>query len=89
MPLLRRVCGATGRAAHLLLLEIERLRADGNSSHAALARALTETGVPAPKGGTIWTHTTVARLLARTGQKRRAVGSYDDRSTASAAAQAT
>jgi hypothetical protein len=32
-----------------------------------LARALTEDGVSTPRGGDVWTHTTVARLLARTG----------------------
>ena len=29
-----------------------------------LARALSERGVPTPRGGNVWTHTTVARLLA-------------------------
>jgi DNA invertase Pin-like site-specific DNA recombinase len=56
---------AAARAAHRLLLEVEWLRAAGHASHAALARALTERGVPTPRGGAAWTHTTVARLLAR------------------------
>ncbi|WP_431266985.1 recombinase family protein [Dankookia sp. P2] len=53
------------RAAHRLALEVERLRAEGVVGQAAIARALTERGVPAPRGGTAWTHTTVARVLAR------------------------
>ncbi|MBK1660595.1 hypothetical protein CKO45_20455 [Paracraurococcus ruber] len=32
---------------------------------AAIARALTERGVPTPRGGAAWTHTTVARVLER------------------------
>ena len=56
--------GAT-RSAHRLALEVEALRADGMSSHAEIARALSGRGVPTPRGGTTWTHTTVARLLAR------------------------
>jgi DNA invertase Pin-like site-specific DNA recombinase len=55
-----------GRTAHRLLLEVERLRPMGQASHAAIARALTERGVPTPRGGVAWTHTTVVRLLART-----------------------
>ena len=61
--LARRV--AAERAAHRLLLEVDRLRADGIFSLQAMARALTERGVLAPGGGGIWTHTTVGRLLAR------------------------
>lgn len=57
---------AAERAAYRLVLEVERLRAEGVTSHAALARALTERGVPAPRGGVGWTHTTVARALLRT-----------------------
>ena len=57
--------GAAGRAAHRLALEIERLRADGVVTHAALARTLTEIRVPTPRGGALWTHTTVARVLTR------------------------
>ena len=53
------------RAAHRLALEVERLRAKGVTGQAAIARALTERGVPTPRGGTAWTHTTVARVLAR------------------------
>jgi DNA invertase Pin-like site-specific DNA recombinase len=58
---------AADRAAHRLLLEVARLRAMGHASHAALARALTARGVPTPRGGTTWTHTTVARVLGRSG----------------------
>jgi DNA invertase Pin-like site-specific DNA recombinase len=54
------------RAAHLLALEVEGLRAKGFASHASLARELTRRGVPTPKAAMVWTHTTVARLLART-----------------------
>jgi DNA invertase Pin-like site-specific DNA recombinase len=57
---------AAERAAHRLLLEVERLREAGVTSRQALARALTEQGVPTPQGGHTWTHTTVGRLLART-----------------------
>jgi DNA invertase Pin-like site-specific DNA recombinase len=55
------------RAAHRLLLEVDRLRDGGVTSMHGLARALTEGGIPAPRGGEIWTHTTVGRLLSRTG----------------------
>ena len=52
-------------AAHRLWFEIERLRSAGVSTMVGLARALTERGVPSPRGGAVWTHTTVARLVAR------------------------
>jgi DNA invertase Pin-like site-specific DNA recombinase len=59
---------AAARTAHRLLLEVERLRGEGVvASHAALARALTARGVPTPRGGAAWTHTTVARVLGRSG----------------------
>ena len=61
--LARRV--AADRAAHRLALEVERLRAEGVVGQAAIARALTERGVPTPRGSGAWTHTTVARVLAR------------------------
>ena len=51
--------------AHRLWLEIERLRAGGVMTLVGLAKALTERGVPTPSLGQSWTHTTVARLLAR------------------------
>jgi DNA invertase Pin-like site-specific DNA recombinase len=53
------------QAAHRLGLELERLEAEGIVGHAAMARALTERRVPTPKGGSVWTHTTVARVRAR------------------------
>ena len=56
---------AAERAAHRLHLDIERLRTDGATGNAALARALTEHGIPTPTGTGRWTHTTVARVLAR------------------------
>jgi len=57
---------AAERAAHRLLLEVERLREEGVSTRHGIARALTERGVPTPRDGKVWTHTTVGRLLART-----------------------
>ena len=56
-----------GQTAHRLMLEVESLRGAGVVSHQGLARALNERGVPTPRSGLIWTHTTVARLLERTG----------------------
>ena len=53
------------QVAHRLLLAIDRFRAEGIVGQAALARALTERRVPAPRGGVDWTHTTVARVIAR------------------------
>ena len=58
---------AAERAAHRLLLEVDRLRAEGVSSRHGLARALTERGVPTPRDGKVGTHTTVRRLLALAG----------------------
>jgi len=58
---------AAERAAHRLALAAERLRCEGVASHAALAGALAERGVPAPRGGAGGTHTTVARVLWRAG----------------------
>ncbi|WP_241671563.1 recombinase family protein [Dankookia rubra] len=53
---------AAERAAHRLALEIERLRAEGIIGQAAIARTLMERRVPTPRGGTEWTHTTVAQV---------------------------
>jgi DNA invertase Pin-like site-specific DNA recombinase len=61
---------AADRAAHRLLLEVDRLRAEGVTSRQALARTLTERSVPTPQGGATWTHTTVGRLLTRTSSLR-------------------
>ena len=55
------------QTAHRLWFEIERLKAEGVSTLVGLARALTERGVLSPRGSTTWTHTTVARLMARVG----------------------
>ncbi len=52
------------QAAYRLMLEVDRLRTEGVVSQAAVARALTERGVPTPRGRASWTHTTVARVLA-------------------------
>ena len=54
------------RTGHRLALEVEALRSAGVSTMAGLAQALTERGVPTPRGSSVWTHTTVARVLART-----------------------
>ena len=56
---------AADTAAHRLWLEIEGLRADGITTLFGLAKALTQRGVSTPRQGRLWTHTTVARLLAR------------------------
>ena len=53
------------QVAHRLLLEIDILRAAGVVTYQGLAREMTERGVPTPRHGAAWTHTTVARLLAR------------------------
>jgi hypothetical protein len=56
---------AAERVAHRLALEVERLRAEDVVSHAAIARVLTERGLPTPQGTRTWTHTTVARVPTR------------------------
>ena len=56
---------AAERAAHRLHLEIETAMASGATHPTALARLLTERGVPTPGRGTRWTHTTVSRVLLR------------------------
>lgn len=56
---------AAEQAAHRLALELKRLRGEGVASLAAMARTLTERGVPTPKGGAVWTHTTVQRVMTR------------------------
>ncbi|HEY8614309.1 MAG TPA: recombinase family protein, partial [Roseomonas sp.] len=53
------------RTAHRLALEVEALREEGITTYQGLAHALAERGVPTPRGGSKWTHTTVARLLVR------------------------
>ena len=44
------------------MLEVAALREAGVATMQSLATALTERGVPAPRGGAVWTHTTVARV---------------------------
>ena len=51
--------------AHRLSLEIETLREEGVTTFQGLARALTRRAVPTSRGGAVWTHTTVARVLGR------------------------
>ena len=53
------------QTAHRLWFEVERLRGEGISTLAALERALTEEGVPTPRGGRVWIHTSIAPLMAR------------------------
>ena len=53
------------RVAHRLWFEIEQLKDEGVSTMIGLARALTERRVPTPRNGQVWTHVTVARLVAR------------------------
>ena len=53
------------QVAHRLALEVVALQQAGVSTMQGLARALTERGVPTPRGGAVWTHTTVARVLGR------------------------
>jgi DNA invertase Pin-like site-specific DNA recombinase len=65
---------AAERAAHRLALEVDALRRNGITSCAAVARALTERGIAAPRGGALWTHTTVARLLSRCSREAGAPG---------------
>ena len=53
------------RGSHRLALEVTALQQAGVSTMLGLAQALTERGVLAPRGGAVWTHTTVARVLSR------------------------
>ena len=57
---------AAEQAAHRLALEVDRLRNEGVLGQAALARALNARGMPPPSGRGVWTHTTVARVIALT-----------------------
>jgi hypothetical protein len=56
---------AATQTAHRLSLEIDALRGEGVTTLVGLARNLTERGVPTPRGGAVWTPTTVARVLGR------------------------
>ena len=53
------------QTAHRLVLGVELLSSSGSVGKAALARALNESGIPTPTGKGLWTHTTVARVMAR------------------------
>ena len=53
------------RTAHRVQIEIERLRRDGVTTMVGIARELTALGVPTPRRGCAWTHTTVARVIER------------------------
>ncbi len=59
--------GEAERTAHRLMLEITDIRDGGVSTLQGMAQALTARGVPTPRQGAVWTHTTVSRLLARVG----------------------
>jgi DNA invertase Pin-like site-specific DNA recombinase len=56
---------AAERAAHRLVLEIERLRIEGIEGHAALGRALNARCVPTPGRTGTWTHAAVSRVIQR------------------------
>jgi len=56
---------AAEREAHRLALEMEVLRGEGVTSLAGLAQGLMVRGIASPRGSMVWTHTTVARVLAR------------------------
>lgn len=56
---------AAERVAHRLALEVKALQGEGVTSHHGLALALNNRNVPTPRGSGAWTHTTVARVLAR------------------------
>lgn len=53
------------RVAHRLALEVEAERTAGAASLAEIAQGLNRRCVPTPAGSGRWTHTTVARVLAR------------------------
>jgi hypothetical protein len=46
-------------------LRVQEIRHSGVNTRQGLARVLTERGVATPRGGSTWTGTTVARVLAR------------------------
>ena len=53
------------RTARRVRIEIERLRQNGVMTLVGMARELTALGVPTPRRGCAWTHTTVARVIGR------------------------
>jgi DNA invertase Pin-like site-specific DNA recombinase len=53
------------RTAHRICIEIDLLRRSGVTTLQGLARELTALGVPTPRQGCAWTHTTVARAMGR------------------------
>jgi hypothetical protein len=59
------------RMAYRLALKVDARRAEGITTHQGLARALTERGMLTPRGGSLWTPTTVARVLERLGASLR------------------
>lgn len=54
-----------------LLLEVEQVRTASVTSQSAIARAVNKKGVPVPSGHGAWTHTTVARVISKTGQRAK------------------
>jgi DNA invertase Pin-like site-specific DNA recombinase len=55
---------AAQQQAHRLAVVVDALRLEGVTGHTAIAKALTHRGIPTPRGTPVWTHTTVARVLA-------------------------
>ena len=53
------------RTAHRIGIEIDRLRRSGFTTLVGVARELTALGIPTPRRGCAWTHTTVARAIER------------------------
>ena len=49
------------------MLEIAHITCGRFSTLQEMAQELTARGVPTPRQGAVWTHTTVSRLLARAG----------------------
>jgi DNA invertase Pin-like site-specific DNA recombinase len=62
---------AADRAANRLALEMGTAQAAGATTNKGLARELAMRGVATPSGSGVWTHTTVARVLARAGADQR------------------
>jgi len=53
------------QTAHRLALQVDMLRTEGVTTNSRLAQTRNERQVPTPRGTGLWTHTTIARVLAR------------------------
>ncbi len=53
------------RTAHRVRIEIARLQGNGVTTLGGLARELTALGIPTPRRGRAWTHTTMPRVVER------------------------